>query len=82
MHTFGLFPLIKEFRVLGGGYSSDRISPKLFNCSILRKPFALTNVQNLEIEDPRIPQFMSRILSLTVRSLTLREPKGSRRQSI
>jgi len=88
MHTFGLLPLIEEFRILGDGYSSDRLSLKLFNCSIIRKLSALTNVRYLEIQSLEIPQLMPRIKRYfrsflsTVRSLTLREPKGSRRQII
>jgi len=58
----------------------------LFNRRILRQFSALTNVQELGIEYLDIPKFMPGIrryfghFSPTVRSLVLREPKGSRRQ--
>ena len=93
-HKFGLLPLVKTFKVRGkhlrplnvfspvvGGFS-----PRLFNRRILRQFSALTNVQELGIEYLDIPKFMPGIrqyfghFSPTVRSLALREPKGSRRQ--
>jgi len=80
----GLLPLVKKLRV------SVRLefSPKLFNCRILSQFSALTNVQDLTIYKLDIPSFMPRIrryfghFLLTVRSLTLSSPGGSRRQII
>ena len=88
MHMLGSLPLVKEFRVRGGGYFSTGFSPKLFNYCILRQFSALSNVQDLEIEYLEIAKFMPKIRRYfknflpTVRSLVLREPKGSRRQII
>jgi len=88
MHTLGLLPLVKEFRIIGDKYSYDRFRPKLFNCCVLRQLSALTDVHDLEIQYLDISRFMPRIDQYfrsflpTVRSLTLREPKGSRRQII
>jgi len=88
MHMHGSLPLVKEFRVRGGGYFSTGFSPKLFNCCILRQFSALSNVQDLEIEYLEVAKFMPKIQRYfknflpTVRSLILREPKGSRRQVI
>jgi hypothetical protein len=88
MYILGLFPLVKEFRIRGGGYFRGGFSPKLLNCCILRQFSALANVQELDIEYLEIPKFMPKIQRYfrnflpTVRSLILREPKGSRRQII
>ena len=90
MHTLGLLPLVKEFRVLdcGRNYKSVELSPKLFNYCILHQFLALTNVRKLDLGHLDIPKFMPRIrrhfghLSHTTRSLVLIEPRGSRRQII
>ena len=88
MHMLGLLPLVKKFQVYGGGYDSMGLSPKIFNCCILRQFLTLTNVRVLYLEFLDIPSFMPRIqryfghFSPTVRSLALREPKGSHRQII
>jgi hypothetical protein len=85
MHVLGLLPLVQEFRV---NERYDGLSSKSFNSRILRQFSALTNVQKLEIESLDIPSFMPRIRRYfghflpTVRSLTLRKPKGSHRQII
>ena len=84
-HMLGLLPLVKEFRVRE---RYDELSPKRFNCCILRQFSALTNVQKLEIGRLDIPSFMPRIQRYfrhflpTVQSLVLGEPEGSRRQII
>ena len=86
MHMLGLFPLVKEFRVRGG--LSAEYSPKLFNCCILRRFSALSNVQVLNIDHLEIPKFIPRIRRYfrnflpTVQSLILREPKGSPRKIV
>ena len=88
MRKFGLLPLVKKFQVHGKNHCADGFSPRLFNCHILRHFSALTNVQELGIDYLNTLKFMSRVrryfghFSLTVRSLALREPKGSRRQII
>ena len=88
MHTLGLLPLIKQFRVRGCDYNCVGLSPKSFNLSTLGPFFALTNVQRLNIDYLDIPSFMPRIRRYfrhflpTVRSLALKEPKGSNRQII
>jgi hypothetical protein len=89
MHKLGLLSLVKKFQIEVDhlrAYHFRRFSSTRFNCCTLRHFFALTNVQELGIDHLDIPSFMPRIqryfqhLSPTVRSLTLREPKGSRRQ--
>ena len=89
MHKFGLLPLIKKFHVRGKDYQVNGFSPRLFDYQIMRHWFpSLTNVQELGIDYLNIPEFMSTIPRYfghflpTVRSLALREPKGSRRQII
>ena len=87
-HVLGLLPLVKRLRVHGRDDDHAGLSPALFNCRILRQFFALSNVQELEIEYLDIPNFMPRIQRYfrnflpTVRSLSLREPRGSHRQII
>jgi len=88
MRKFGLLPLVKKFQVYGKPYRVNGFSPRLFSCCTLRHFSALVNVQELGIDYLNIPKFMPRIrryfghFSLTVRSLALREPKGSCRQII
>ena len=89
MNRLGLLPLVKKFQIhrrkprLFGGFS-----PKQLNRCILRHFHALTNVQELGIDYLDVPSFMPRIRQYfggfcpTLRSLALREPKGSRRQII
>jgi hypothetical protein len=89
MRKLGLLPLVKKFQVHAGrpddGYG---FSPKRLNRCVLHHFSALTNVQELGIDCLDIPKFMPRIQQYfkhflpTVRSLVLREPKGSRRQII
>lgn len=92
MCTLGLFPLVKKFHFRGTQYPTlvkpVPFSPKLFDRRILRQFSALTNVQELGIDYLDIPSFMSKIRRYfghflpTVRSLSLKNPKGSRRQVI
>jgi len=90
MHTLGLLPLVKRFRIHRGCFSDRAVgfSPGLFNYCILRQLLVLTNVRELGIDYLNIPKFMPRIQQYfghflpTVRDLTLRAPKGSRRQII
>ena len=83
----GLFPLAKTLWVRGGD-GPNAFSAKRFGRSILRHFSTFNNIQRLLIDDLDIPSFMPRIrryfghFSPTVRLLSLREPKGSRRQII
>lgn len=84
----GLLPLVKKFRVQSVGRVNYGFYPKLFNYRILRHFCALTNVRELAIADLDIPNFIPMIQRYfghffpTLRSLSLRAPKGSRRQLI
>jgi len=87
MHELGLLPLVKEFQLqIHDPVGSDVFSPELFNRHILRHFSALTNVQELGIGNLDIHKFMPKIRRYfghflpTVRSLTLRKPRGSCRQ--
>jgi hypothetical protein len=89
MHKFNLLPLVKKLQVRDkASQYHHALSPKQFNCRTLRHFWALTNVQELGIEYLDIPSFMPRIrryfkhLFPTVRSLSLRAPKGSHHQII
>ena len=89
MRKLGLLPLVKKFEVHEARFDDgDVFSPKRFNSDILRQFSALSNVQELGMDRLDIPKFMPRIRRYfghflpTVRSLTLREPEGSRRQII
>jgi hypothetical protein len=82
----GLLPLVKKFKLHGTDYSRPGFSSKHFNRRILRHFSALTNVQELAIDDMDIPSFMPMAqryfghFSPTVHTLALRDPFGSRRQ--
>ena len=93
MHKLGLFPLVKKLRIRGNEEDPDRFgpatfSPDLFDRQVLRQFSSLTNVQELGLDFLDIPSFMPKIRRYfghflpTLRSLALREPKGSRRQII
>jgi hypothetical protein len=74
-------PFVKKFKL-------GRPGPEQFNPRILLLFSGLTNIRELEIDDLCIPDFLPDIRQSfghslpTVRSLTLREPEGSRRQII
>jgi len=84
----GLLPLVKKFRVHASRSCDDRFSSKRFNRRTLSQFSALTNVQELRLDNLDIPSFMPRIrwyfchFLPTVRSLVLGSPGGSRRQII
>ena len=89
MHRLRLLPMVSKLQFLEGCDSDSRgFSTNRFNCCLLYRFFALTNVQELEIDLLDIPKFMPRIRRYfknflpTLRSLTLREPDGCRRQII
>ena len=85
MHRLGFLPLVKTVRIYNfpAGFSSKR-----FNHSFLCQFLEFTNVQRLEIDNLDIHSFMPTIQKYfgpflpTLRSLYLREPKGSKRQII
>ena len=93
MHKLGLLPLVKKLQVQGTRVNPDRFgpstfSPELVDRRILRQFSSLTNVQELGIDFLDIASFMPEIRHYfghflpTLRSLALREPKGSRQQII
>ena len=87
MHMLGLLPLVQSIRICRGG-NKVGFSPELFNRRTLRQFPALTDIRTLWIDDLDIPSFMPMIQRYfghflpTVDYLTLKEPKGSRRQII
>ena len=86
MHVLGLLPLVKNITIRRGCYKI--FSPKRFNPHILRQFSALTNVQRLDIDDLDIPSFVPKVRRYfgsflpTLRSLSLKSPKGSNRHII
>jgi len=88
MHTLGLLPLVRKLRVVDKNYPNFWFSKKLFNFRVLRPFLTFTNVRKLEIDFLDIPSFLPSIRRYfghfppTVQSLTLREPRGSRREII
>ena len=84
----GLLPLVKRLRIKAAGYPfpQGQFSLADFGRFTLRHWLRLTNVQELCIESLDIPSFMSRVQHWfrnflpTVRSLALKEPKGSCRR--
>jgi len=87
MYRLGLLPLVRELHVVNG-YPYIWLSKGLFNRNVLRPFLTFTNVRELEIDFLDIPSFLPGIRRYfghfppTVRSLTLREPRGSRREII
>jgi len=87
MHALGLLPLV-EVVWIRGRRSPRAFSSELLDNRILRQFHALSNVRQLMIEYLDIPTFMPSIrrnirhFLPTVQHLSLREPKGSRRQII
>jgi hypothetical protein len=81
-----LLPFVRTVLIRRG--RSSGFSQKQFDYRTLRQSSALTNVQRLEIDDLDIPSFMPKLQKYfrpflpTVRSLRLKEPKGSNRQII
>ena len=85
MHRLGLLPLVKKLQVHEGYLHGWNwwLTPKQLDCRTLRHFFALTNVQELEIDHLHIRRLMPRIRRYfknflpTLRSLALRGPRGS-----
>ena len=89
MHRLGLLPLVKNLQVYEGYLPGLRLfTPGRLDCRTLRHFFALTNVQELEIDHLDIPRCMPRArryfknILPTLRSLSLRGPLGSRSEII
>jgi len=85
---FGLLPLVKKFWVHAPKYCWDRFSSERFNSRTLSQFSALTNIQELRLDNMDIPSFMPEVSQYfghflpTVRSLALGSPGGSHRQII
>jgi len=86
-HRLGLLPLVKKLRICrGADFDPVGFSPRRLNLFLLPRFYALNNVKELEIDHLDIPGFKPwvqlyfRCLLPTVRSLALREPRGSYRQ--
>ena len=89
MHRLGLLPLVKKFKICKRTrYLVKRFTPQQLNCCTLRHFLALTNVQELGIDYLDIPPFIPEIRKYfghflpTIRSLSLRKPRGSNRHII
>jgi hypothetical protein len=86
---FGFLPFVTTLMISGGGgFSNGKFSSKQFHYWTRREFSTLTNVRELTIDNLDVPSFMPRIqryfgqFSPTLRSLTLKEPKGSHRQIV
>jgi hypothetical protein len=87
-YKLGLLPLVRRFRIRLDSQPSIGLNfnAKLLGRSTLRYFSALTNLQELGIDDLQIPSFMPKIqryfghFAPTLRFLALREPRGSCRQ--
>ena len=85
-YGLGLLPMVKTFWASEGDSDRAKFSLKLLSCCILRQFSALTNVQQLRIDNLDIPSFGPGIrryfehFSPVVQYLALGEPRGSRRQ--
>jgi len=88
MHRLGLLPSVRKLQVHEsyGTFHGPEFTPKRFDSRTLHRFFALTNVQDLEIDyldihklTLRARRYFKNFLP-TLRSLSLKEPKGSRRQ--
>ena len=88
MHTLGLLPLVRCLRVYGRTNDNVGLSPTLFDHRTLHQFSALTNIRELEVEYLDIPNFIPQIRRYfghflpTLRSLGLRDPRGSDRQIV
>ena len=90
MHALGLLPLVKTLWIRGYDRCdpANAFSSKRLNRCILRRFRALNNVEQLMIDYLDIASFVPRIQRYfghfmpTVKFLSLKEPRGSRRQII
>jgi len=85
-YDLGLLPLVKQLRIRAGIYSNTEFTPEWLGRRTLRYFTALTNLQELGIDNLQLSRFMPNIqqcfghLSPTLRFLALRKPTGSCRQ--
>jgi len=89
MYKLGLLPFVKKLHIYEDRYSDvNRIFPGILHRTFLHQYSAMTNLQELAIDNLKIRKFIPKIrrcfghFSPTLRSLALREPKGSFRQII
>ena len=84
----GLLPFVKKLHIYEGPYSDNRLFPGIFHRTLLHQYSTITNLQELAIDHLNISKFIPKLqrcfghFSPTLRSLALREPKGSYRQII
>ena len=84
----GLLPFVTRVLINGGNRFHDEFSSKRFHDWTRREFLGLTNVRELTIDALDIPSFMPGIrqyfgqFSPTLRSLTLKEPRGTSRQIV
>jgi len=90
MHKLGLLPFVKKLHIYcdGSYFDVERIFPRT-SYRTLRHPYStMINLQELAIDDLRVDMLMPKLrrcfgyFSPTLRSLALREPRGSCRQII
>jgi len=85
-YELGLLPLVRRFRIRSGGRSSVGLTPEWLGRRTLRYFLALTNLQELGIDNLQVSDFMPTIqqcfghFSPTLRFLALKKPNGSCRQ--
>ena len=85
-YDLGLLPLVKRLRIRLRLYSGNEFIPEWLGRRTLRYFSALTNLQELGIDDLQLSRFMPNIqqcfghFSPTLRFLALRKPAGSCRQ--
>jgi len=90
MHKLGLLPFVKTLHIREVSYYFDvnRLFPEMFHRTLLHQYSAMTNLQELAIDNLNIDKFIPKLrqcfghFSPTLRSLALREPEGSCRQII
>jgi len=85
-YELGLLPLVKQLRIRPGKYDHHEFTPEWLGRRTLRYFSALTNLQELGIDNLQLSRFMPNIqrcfghFSPTLRFLALRKPTGSCRQ--
>jgi len=88
MHRLDLLPLVKKLQVHKCRPNRHHFTPKQLDCRTLRHFFALSNIQELDIDHLNIHKFMPRIqryfknILPTLRSLALMRPQGSQSEIV
>jgi len=89
MHRLGLLPFVKTLHIREESYFDvNKIYPRVFHRTLLHQYSAMTNLQELAIDNLNIKKFIPKLRRSfghflpTLRSLTLKEPRGSCRQLI